>query len=186
MPGPSSRGHGPWGRWTVRTVGAGHNTVPCPDGVRKFSLESVPASPASSTLRLLGTRLGEAGKWTGSKGMPADAPSPGHILKSRNKTFLPGHDAGSRPRTRCSRVGMDWFLGLGVIHAARHLLGSPLSPDKPGPLEVQPHAKNHAEAVSFARGRPTGGLAAPPCAVETLASCGHAGRLGRQGMPSFL
>lgn len=59
--GPSLCGHGPWCRWTVSTVAAGHNTVHCPDGVGNFSLEAGPASPASSTLWLLGTSLGEEG-----------------------------------------------------------------------------------------------------------------------------
>ena len=38
VPGPRLHGHGPWCRWTVRTVAAGH-AVPWPNGVGQFSLE---------------------------------------------------------------------------------------------------------------------------------------------------
>lgn len=88
-------------------MGAGHNTVPCPDGVRKFSLESVPASPASSTLRLLGTRLGEAGK-DRPKGMPADAPRPVTYLNPGTRHFCRDMTLAPDPE-QDARVGMDWF-----------------------------------------------------------------------------
>ena len=98
------------GRWLQGTLS------PAPTGLGSFLwsqvLRVLPAPPSGSLAPAWERQVsGHA-----PKGCLLTRPRPVAYLNPGTGHFMLGHDAGSRPRTRCSRVGMGWFQRLGVIH----------------------------------------------------------------------